>query len=64
MQSAAGDTQAQLRIEYDTKNRIELILAALNVIDPVTYPASQTKRVSRTRLRVYPGTDNQVGTLI
>lgn len=60
MQAAAGDASTQLRIEYDTKNRIELILAALNALDPVTYPAAQTKRVSRTKVQIYPSYDNIV----
>lgn len=45
---AAGDADATSAITLPTTKVIEMILSALNLIDPDTYPASSIRRIDRT----------------
>ena len=51
----SGGVNSQSQVQLKIEQRIQLILVALNAIDPVTYPAASCKRVSKTRVRVYQG---------
>ena len=50
----AGDTQAQFSKEHSAKERIEMLLKALNALDPTTYPAESVFGESQT-LYYHPG---------
>lgn len=50
---ASGDVSAGSLVEISIKERIELILARLNELDPTNYPAADTRRVTRTKLVAY-----------
>ncbi len=52
--AGAGDTRFDNQVSLDPQKRIELLLRALNLLDPVTYPASQITRVTRTKLVIFP----------
>jgi hypothetical protein len=57
VQAHSGDTYAQEQVSIDIYSRIEQILHALSLLDPVTYPPAQVRRVARTRIRIYPFND-------
>lgn len=46
--SSAGDTTGSYRGELSAKRRIELILKALYLLDPATYPLDQIVSIDRT----------------
>jgi len=52
--AGSGGNSTTGKIEVDVRERIELLLGALNLLDPVTYPSS-VRKVSKTRVRVYQG---------
>jgi hypothetical protein len=52
--AGAGDVNTANQIQMTPLQRIELLLRALNSIDPVTYPATSIRRVTRTQVTVYP----------
>jgi hypothetical protein len=57
----AGGVDSEEVIEIDVRTRIEQLLFALNQLDPVAYPASSCRRVSRTQVEVYPYWANGAG---
>lgn len=50
---SAGDTESGETIEVNVKERIEMLLNALNALNPTDYPASSVRRVRRTRVQMY-----------
>jgi hypothetical protein len=50
---STGDTSGSKIVQSSPQTRIELILRALYLIDPESYPASSVSRVTRTRIRVF-----------
>lgn len=51
--AASGDVSAGNLVEISIKERIEIVLARLNELDPDNYPSNSTRRVSRTKLVAY-----------
>jgi len=49
IQAGAGDASQQSRIERAAEARIESLLKALNLLDPVKYPAAQIARITETK---------------
>jgi len=49
IQSGAGDANTQMRVEKTCEARIEMILKALNFLDPEKYPTAQITRITMTR---------------
>ena len=50
----ADNASTRKQVQVPALERIRALLRALNVINPATYPLSQTARVNRTKLVVYP----------
>jgi hypothetical protein len=48
----AGDFSSTDFVQGNPEDRIAKLLEALNRLDPLTYPAADTRRVTRTRVRV------------
>lgn len=48
--AGAGDANTESRVEKSIESRIQALLKALNLIDPVTYPIGQVTAIDRTRL--------------
>lgn len=48
--SSVGDASFTLQSEMGVRQRIELILRALNRLDPVTYPIDQIVSVNRAKI--------------
>lgn len=59
--AGAGDTNFRNEVACDPIERIEDLLYALFLIDPVTYPASKIARVTRTQVFVNPAPDPMTG---
>lgn len=47
--SGAGDASMASRIDKSSEARIEMILKALNALDPEKYPIAQTARITMTK---------------
>lgn len=52
--AGAGDTRFDNQVSGSPEKRIEQLLRALNLLDPVTYPATEIRRATRTRIEVFP----------
>ena len=48
----AGDFSSTDFVQGNPQDRIALLLEALHLLDPQTYPATATRRVTRTRIRI------------
>lgn len=49
IQSGAGDATMQNRIEKSAEGRIQMLLRALNKLDPEKYPADAINPITQTR---------------
>lgn len=63
VEGSSGDSSAKEFIQADVYTRIEQILFALFLLDPIHYPAGMVKRVTRTRIHIYPWNDGLAQTL-
>lgn len=59
-----GGTETESNVEVNVKERIERLLYALFLLDPEEYPASETRRVTRTQIEVYPYQSPGGGTIL
>lgn len=51
----SGGVNSESQVQLKIQERIQLILIALNKLDPATYPLSSVRRVHKTRVRIYSG---------
>ena len=49
IQAGAGDASTQSRVDKSAESRIEMLLKALNALDPVKYPAASITRITQTK---------------
>ena len=51
--SAAGDVNFNFQVQHDILNRIEMLMRARSILDPVNYPPEDNTPIDRTEI-VFP----------